>query len=282
MLGSALVHFLGSQKHDVVEANRRGISINGRNQALAFNAEQPIERQLDLKHVDIVVNAIGMIRQLIDERSEEKIRLAFQLNSRFPRHLDSFAMETQTPIIQIGTDCVFSGTVGSYTEVSSFDPVDVYGLSKVEGELGSPNSVTLRCSIVGKEMNSINSLLSWVISQPQGGTLKGYTNHFWNGISTLHFSKIVNGIIKKESFNLGTAHVVPRNKVSKYELIRSITSAFGRTDLKVIEHEAPVGIDRTLATVNSARNAAFWEGSGYSQAPSIEEMVDEFAKWRYP
>lgn len=281
MLGSALVHFLGSQKHDVVEANRRGMSITGRNQALTFNAEKPIENQLDLRHVDIVINAIGMIRQLIDEKSAEKIQLAFQLNSSFPQNLNSFGMKTNTPIIQIGTDCVFSGTLGAYTEVSSFDPVDVYGLSKVEGELGSTNSVTLRCSIVGKELKSTNSLLSWVISQPTGATLNGYTNHFWNGISTLHFSKIVNAIIQKEMFNLGTAHVVPRDKVSKYELIRLITSAFGRSDLKVVEHEAPVAIDRTLATVNSARNASFWQGSGYSQAPSIEEMVDEFAEWRY-
>jgi dTDP-4-dehydrorhamnose reductase len=135
---------------------------------------------------------------------------------------------------------------------------------------------------VGKELHSTNSLLSWVISQPKGATLKGYTNHFWNGISTLHFSKIVNGIIEKEMFNLGTAHVVPRDKVSKYELIRLITSAFGRSDLRVVEHEASVGIDRTLTTINSARNASFWQGSGYSQAPSIGEMVDEFAKWRYP
>ncbi len=281
MLGSALVHFLGSQKHDVVEANRRGMSITGRNQALTFNAEKPIENQLDLRQVDIVINAIGMIRQLIDEKSAEKIQLAFQLNSSFPQNLNSFGMKTNTPIIQIGTDCVFSGTLGAYTEVSSFDPVDVYGLSKVEGELGSTNSVTLRCSIVGKELKSTNSLLSWVISQPTGATLNGYTNHFWNGISTLHFSKIVNAIIQKEMFNLGTAHVVPRDKVSKYELIRLITSAFGRSDLKVVEHEAPVAIDRTLATVNSARNASFWQGSGYSQAPSIEEMVDEFAEWRY-
>lgn len=281
MLGSALVHFLGAQKHDVVEANRRGMSITGRNQALTFNAEKPIENQLDLRQVDIVINAIGMIRQLIDEKSAEKIQLAFQLNSSFPQNLNSFGMKTNTPIIQIGTDCVFSGTLGAYTEVSSFDPVDVYGLSKVEGELGSTNSVTLRCSIVGKELKSTNSLLSWVISQPTGATLNGYTNHFWNGISTLHFSKIVNAIIQKEMFNLGTAHVVPRDKVSKYELIRLITSAFGRSDLKVVEHEAPVAIDRTLATVNSARNASFWQGSGYSQAPSIEEMVDEFAEWRY-
>jgi dTDP-4-dehydrorhamnose reductase len=281
MLGSALVHFLGSQKHVVVEANRRGMSITGRNQALTFNAEKPIENQLDLRQVDIVINAIGMIRQLIDEKSAEKIQLAFQLNSSFPQNLNSFGMKTNTPIIQIGTDCVFSGTLGAYTEVSSFDPVDVYGLSKVEGELGSTNSVTLRCSIVGKELKSTNSLLSWVISQPTGATLNGYTNHFWNGISTLHFSKIVNAIIQKEMFNLGTAHVVPRDKVSKYELIRLITSAFGRSDLKVVEHEAPVAIDRTLATVNSARNASFWQGSGYSQAPSIEEMVDEFAEWRY-
>ncbi len=281
MLGSALVHFLGSQKHDVVEANRRGMSITGRNQALTFNAEKPIENQLDLRQVDIVINAIGMIRQLIDEKSAEKIQLAFQLNSSFPQNLNSFGMKTNTPIIQIGTDCVFSGTLGAYTEVSSFDPVDVYGLSKVEEELGSTNSVTLRCSIVGKELKSTNSLLSWVISQPTGATLNGYTNHFWNGISTLHFSKIVNAIIQKEMFNLGTAHVVPRDKVSKYELIRLITSAFGRSDLKVVEHEAPVAIDRTLATVNSARNASFWQGSGYSQAPSIEEMVDEFAEWRY-
>jgi len=282
MLGSALVHFLASQKHDVVEANRRGISITGQNQALAFNAEKPIESQVNLQQVDIVVNAIGMIRQLIDEKSAEKIQLAYKLNSTFPRHLDSFAMNTNTPIIQIGTDCVFSGAQGAYTEISSFDPVDVYGLSKVEGELGSTNSVTLRCSIVGKEMNSTNSLLSWVISQPKGATLKGFTNHLWNGITTLHFSKIVNGIIEKEMFNLGTAHVVPRDKVSKYDLIRLITSAFGRSDLRVVEHEAPVGINRTLATVDSARNASFWQGSGYSQAPSIEEMIDEFAEWRNP
>ena len=166
-----------------------------------------------------------------------------------------------------------------YSENDAFDPIDVYGKTKTLGEVASSQSMILRTSIIGKELNSAFSLLGWVLSQPVGAVVNGYVNHIWNGVTTLHFSKIISGIIKSESFVKGVTHLVPGDGVSKFELIKIIASEFGRSDLEIREFKAENPINRTLITVNPDQNLHMWKEGGYNKPPTIQEMVSQYANW---
>jgi dTDP-4-dehydrorhamnose reductase len=137
----------------------------------------------------------------------------------------------------------------------------------------------LRTSIIGREIRSSNSLLEWLLAQKKNSEVKGFTNHFWNGVTTFHFSNLVKGIIESKEFTPGTFHVLPAGTVSKYELLKLIAEKFQRSDLKINKFEAPVAIDRTLATLNPAFNSQIWARAGYDIIPNIEDMVSEYANW---
>ena len=279
MLGSAMAKFFEIQGFEVIEFNRSGKPVIGKNKVVKFDVctTSDLQKKVLISNVDVIVNAVGMIRQLIDESSAVSIKRAFQINSDFPRTLDELSVKSSIPVIQIGTDCVFSGSHGNYVESSKFDPKDVYGKSKLEGESLSRNTITIRTSVIGKELNSSNSLLDWVLNQEKNAIVKGYTNHYWNGVTTLHFAKVVAGIILNGAYNLNVHHLVPSNIVSKFDLIKVIAETFDREDLEIIEHRTDISINRTLSTNDFSQNSIFWRWAGYNQAPSIEAMVDEFA-----
>ena len=280
MLGSALTKVLENSTTTVVEFNRAGESITGNNRAVKMNAREPINFDT-LKQFDYVVNAIGYIKQIIDEQSASSVENAHQVNSEFPRRLNDFSVATGTPVIQIGTDCVYSGLTGSYSEQSPFDPIDVYGETKLQGELNSTATMILRTSIIGKEIQTSNSLLNWVIEQPINSKISGYKNHFWNGVTTLHFSKIVDGIVANNKFRAGKFHIVPSGVVSKKELVEAISLAFSRTDLEIEGVLTPNGVDRTLVTEFPENNQDLWKCAGYNSIPTIDEMVNEFSTWSH-
>ena len=137
----------------------------------------------------------------------------------------------------------------------------------------------IRCSIVGKELKSANSLMEWVLSQPYGATINGYTNHIWNGVTTLHFAQIVLGIIQNKSYEPGVAHLVPKDMVNKYKLIELIAKNFGRDDLIVTKFEAGNSINRSLITVDPERNLRMWQEGGYNEIPAIGQMLSTYADW---
>jgi dTDP-4-dehydrorhamnose reductase len=281
MLGSTLTRILERDFASVIEFNRSGRSVTGANEVEALDVLKSydlFERFSNLK-IDYVVNAIGMIKQLIDEEKSEDVLAAREINSHFMIKLNDFSAQTGVKIIQIGTDCVYSGMDGSYSEEQAFDPTDTYGKTKNIGEQASSESMIIRSSIIGKENKNSVSLLSWVLSQPEGAKINGYVNHFWNGVTTLHFSEIVSGIMKSESFFKGVAHLVPSDSVSKYELIKIIAREFGRTDLEIQEFVAENRINRTLVTVHPARNLYMWQEAGYNKVPTIQEMVSKYASW---
>ena len=281
MLGSALTRFLGNESIDICEFNRSGASINKNNDAKKFEVTTDINLFRDLKNLkcDYVINCIGFIRQLINKNDQHSVKLAYEVNTNFPHRLNEYASEFNTPIIQIGTDCVYSGQKGYYSENDFHDPNDVYGITKSKGEVASTASMILRCSIIGRELNSANSILSWVLSHPVNSEIKGFTNHYWNGLTTLHFSQIVFGIIKSHSFRQGVFHLIPNDVVSKHELITLITQAFDRTDIKIDEFATDIEVNRSLTTNNVQQNLAMWNNAGYNQIPTIEEMVFSYAKW---
>jgi len=281
MLGSTMTRVLENSTVKVYEFNRSGISITQKNDARKFDIVENsnlLEIFSDLK-LDYIVNCIGMIKQLIKSNDDLSLNLAYKINTEFPEILAEYAKKLDIPVIQIGTDCVYSGHTGLYSENYSHDPSDIYGETKSKGELASSSFMLIRSSIIGNELTSSNSLLSWVLSHPHNSSINGYTNHYWNGVTTLHFSQIVSGIIRLGTFKPGVSHLVPQDIVSKYDLIRMIARAFGRNDLRISKFEAEIAINRSLTTINPSQNQSLWQDGGYIRIPTIEEMVSTYGVW---
>jgi dTDP-4-dehydrorhamnose reductase len=163
--------------------------------------------------------------------------------------------------------------------LDKFDPIDLYGKTKLEGEQNSLRSMILRASIIGIEKSTSYSLLSWLLSQPKSSEINGFSNHFWNGVTTLHFGRIVSGIITSNYFSPGIAHVVPGNVVSKYQILQEASRVFDREDLHIREFEAQQSVNRSLTTIDVSRNDHLWSLGGYNKIPKVEEMILDYASW---
>jgi dTDP-4-dehydrorhamnose reductase len=226
---------------------------------------------------DWIINCIGIIKQKIDETDESSIAHTLQINEVFPRQLADAVAGTKIKVIQIATDCVFDGSAGQYYEIASHNAVDLYGKTKSHGEILSPEFMNLRVSIIGREVASNYSLVDWFLSNDFGAQVNGYSNHFWNGITTIAFARIAAGIMQSNQFVSGTFHIIPSNEVSKYELLELIRKHFGREDISISPIDVPLTLDRTLRTTNQDLNRTLWEGAGYKKIPSIQELVEELA-----
>jgi dTDP-4-dehydrorhamnose reductase len=224
---------------------------------------------------DWIINCIGVIKQKIQFDIEESIENAFTINSNFPKKLASAIAGTDVKVLQIATDCVFKGEAGSYSESSLHDATDAYGQSKSLGEIQAPEFMNLRVSIIGRERDSNYSLTDWFLTRSQGATVDGYINHFWNGITTLAFARIAEGIIQKGEFSAGTFHIVPNDEVSKFELLKMMRQHFKREDLTVIPAAGPENVDRRLSTIHPDLNAKLWSAAGYRKVPTISELLKE-------
>ena len=278
MLGSTITCVLEDKPFLITEFNKQGLSVTGNNESHTFDAL--IDSNLELLYknyrFDYVINCIGMIKQIINDQDSRSRSLAIAINSHFPKKLNDCFERSHTPILTIGTDCVYSGQSGNYSEVHKFDAKDIYGKSKISGEQGCNNTLILRSSIVGRDKRKNDSLLEWVLSQPKNGVIKGYVNHLWNGLTTLHFAKIISGIIENSRFEPTTLHLVPKNSVSKFDLIKIIVNEFGRSDLKILQYRAANFTDRTLSTIDPKRNRIMWEHAGYEEIPTVEQMMEEY------
>ena len=281
MIGSGVTQGFNYHDFEVIEFNRAGKSVVTSNLSHKFEA---IEfTHLDdfeiFKGFDYVINLSGVIRHKLSQESSSDIHNAIKVNSVFPRALDNFAERTNAKVIQIGTDCVFSGRKGDYLESSSFDPTDFYGYTKVLGEAALRNTMTLRVSVVGVERDSNTELLNWVLNHPPKSTIQGYVNHIWSGVTPLHLAKLLTGVINQDLYFNGVQHIVPENKVTKYQLVKLISEAFKRDDLEIEEKITSLTIDRSLASQNSTRNTRLWGASGYDTPPKIEDMIVEYHQW---
>lgn len=229
-------------------------------------------KNLKIKKFDYIINCAGIIKPFIDENSDISVFKAITVNSLFPRKLSEIF--TNSKIIQITTDCVYSGIHGKYIETSTHDPKDVYGKSKSLGEVKAKNVMNIRCSIIGKEINNYKSLISWVLSNNDGDTVNGFTNHLWNGVSTDIFAKLCLGIIKNKFFKSGSYHLVPRNVVNKYELIKLIADRF-KKKLYVNKFRTKEKCDRSISTQNLKMNLKMWKLAGYKSPPTIKKIINE-------
>jgi dTDP-4-dehydrorhamnose reductase len=271
MLGSAVTIALQANGHEVITASRStGIQFD----AVNLHAENLL-RAAGLQKDDYVVNCVGLTKTRIDETSVTSRSLAVKLNIDFPDDLAKAAETTGVKVIQVATDCVFSGLSGGYSESSAHDPLDVYGKTKSLGETPSPAVMHLRCSLIGPEIGRSSLFFEWVRQQPINALIDGYTNHLWNGLSSHAFGKVVSGILDKGLFAAGLQHLVPSNQVAKDELVRLELAALGRDDVQVRSRAAEQAIDRTLRTDRPEFNEQLFLAAGYKKIPTIQEMVLE-------
>lgn len=223
----------------------------------------------------LIVNCIGIIKPYIHDDNQTERNAAVRINGLFPYDLARFAEADGHEIIQIATDCVYSGKKGQYTESDELDALDVYGKSKALGEVPSSSMMHIRVSIIGPETGRSTSLFEWVKNQPANGEIGGFTDHLWNGVTTYHFGKIVRGIAETGAFKSGVFHLIPGNVVTKESLVKSIAGKAGRGDLTIIPRESGTPIDRTLSSDFRDVSDRLWQAAGYSKAPTVEDMISE-------
>ena len=226
---------------------------------------------------DWIVNAIGVIKPYIKDTDPIGTERAVRVNSLFPHCLARAAGAVGIPVLQIATDCVYSGKAGNYLEDAPHDALDVYGKSKSLGEVPTPAMHHLRCSIIGPEVSGHLSLLDWFRGQVKGAQLTGYSNHLWNGVTTYHFSRICQGIIHSGHRPPARQHVIPSGMVTKAEMLETFAEVYERQDLRIQRGEAAAVIDRTLATQEQAANLTLWSAAGYPAPPTFRQMMLELA-----
>jgi dTDP-4-dehydrorhamnose reductase len=278
MIGSGMAHTLADAGIEVTEFNRQGVSVKSTNASNKFSVAIGMDLEC-LKEFDFVINAIGLIRHKIDEKSGLDVAAAIAVNSYFPQELDRFASDHQIKVIQIGTDCIYSGSAGNYSEASIPDPLDVYGYSKVLGEAALSNTNILRVSVIGNEISTNTELKSWVESQPRGKHLQGYSNHLWNGVTPLQLGRVISGVIQNNLWFAGNQHLIPLDSISKFELILLIAKLADREDLVIEPFRTGQSVNRTLSTINIERNLSLWAYAGYDSPPGIKQMIEQYNEW---
>jgi len=198
----------------------------------------------NIKNAEVVINCAGIIKQIISKFSIEYI---LQVNSIFPRNLTKACTKHNVLCFHITTDCVYSGKKGNYDENDYFDANDLYGMSKNAGDI--KDCMTLRTSIIGEEKGRQRSLLEWAKSQ-KGKEVNGFTNHIWNGVTTLYLAEIIENIVNNDLYNKSIYHVYSPEAVNKFKLMNIINEAY-ELNLVVKPYETDISIDRSLSSMYS-------------------------------
>ena len=207
-----------------------------------LNVELSTARPDGIPPCDVLLNAIGIIKPHVMKDPA----VAIQVNSVFPWKLAAFCKHWGTNLIHITTDCIYDGAKGHYTEDDPHTCNDFYGKSK---SLGEPNNcMVLRTSIIGEEAYHQSSLIEWAKSQ-KGQKVMGFTNHLWNGVTTLQYAKICSQIIDNGLYQDELFHVYS-NEVTKEQLLHLISDRFN-LELDIGPVEATEPINRTLSTIKT-------------------------------
>lgn len=233
---------------------------------------------IGLTKSDVLANCIGWIPQKSSGSKQQDERDALALNVELIREVQVSQDVIGFKWVQILTDCVFSGESGLYSEQSPFDPVDLYGETKSLGESLMPGAMRIRSSIVGPDRTNRSGLFEWFRNQASNATVQGFSDHFWNGVSTKAFGRLVAGLSSQQKVLPGVHHWVPRDWISKGGLLGIFRAELDRGDLDVQVLETGRLSNRVLRTVNPKANIELWAIAGYERIPSIEELAREFIR----
>lgn len=273
MLGNAVMRFFAKSKGFDVVGSVRSFSVKP-NVPFSF-AEKMIvghdlmnhDHLMDLyirARPNIVINCVGLVKQL--HQANDPLE-AIPINGLLPHRLVRLCDLSKSRLIHISTDCVFSGSKGSYRESDLPDAIDLYGRTKLLGEVDSPNAITLRTSIIGHELHGSRSLINWFLSQE--GKVKGYTKAIFSGLPTVEVARIIRDFVVPNTRLRGLYHLSAQ-PISKYELLKTVASVYEKSIILVPDES--VVIDRSLDS------SLFRSETGYNpeQWPELIRRMHQF------
>ena len=242
-----------------------------------------IEEISDVRNLDLVnniitkfkpntiINAIGVVKQ----RSESNnLNYSFEVNSLWPHHLVGIAKKINAYVIQISSDCVFSGSKGFYKEIDTPDPKDIYGQTKWMGELHEKRTLTIRTSTIGHEIDTKNGLIEWFLSQKHN--VNGFSNAIFSGISTLELAHSLQKTILPNIKNLKGIFHLAANPINKYDLLIKVANRYNKK-IDIIKSTQPK-INRSLDS------SKFTKQSGYRHPDwntMIKNMYQDYQENNY-
>jgi dTDP-4-dehydrorhamnose reductase len=210
---------------------------------------------------DAVFNCVGIIKQV--KAAKDPIT-SLVINSLFPHRLANVCRASGIRMIHMGTDCVFSGRKGGYTESDISDAEDLYGRTKYLGEVDVPGCLTVRTSIIGRELNTSNALTEWILAN-KGGKVRGYTKAIYSGYTTIALANIIADVLENHPNLCGMYHVASQ-PISKFDLLTLINETYS---LNIqIEPDDKYVCDRSLD------GSRFCKATGF-KPPSWAEMISE-------
>ncbi len=214
---------------------------------------------------DVVINCVGLVKQL--SNAEDPL-VAVPINTLLPHRLARMCEVAGARLVHVSTDCVFSGKQGNYAESDLADAQDVYGRSKLLGEVDYPHAVTLRTSIIGHELRSAHGLIDWFLSQQ--ARVKGYTEAVFSGLPTCELARVVRDFVIPDA-SLRGVYQVAAEPISKHDLLQIVNREYGK-NLK-IEPDDQVKINRSLDA------SRFREATGYV-APAWPDLIAQMREFR--
>jgi dTDP-4-dehydrorhamnose reductase len=222
-----------------------------------------VERLLASSRPRVVVNCVGVVKQRPEAADAEQ---SVAVNALFPHALARMARSFGARVVHVSTDCVFSGEKGGYREDDPCDARDLYGRSKALGEIRDGDVVTIRTSLVGRQLSGAASLLEWFLAQ-RGPAVPGYTRAFFSGVTTLELARVLAALAGESASLRGLYHVAgPR--ISKRDLLTLFRDAY-RSPVE-IEPDPGLAVDRSLD------GTRFEKETGW-RAPGWPAMVAELA-----
>jgi dTDP-4-dehydrorhamnose reductase len=224
-----------------------------------------VERAVASAQPDVVVNCIGIVKQ--SPLAQDPIA-SIAVNALFPHQLARIGRESGARLIHLSTDCVFSGRKGHYVEGDPSDAEDLYGRSKLLGEVDESHAMTLRTSMIGRELRGANGLVEWFLSQ-KGTSVRGFRRSIFSGFTTTALSRIILDVVTSHPEMTGVWHVAAE-PISKHELLSMINDVY---DLGIaIEADDSVVCDRSLDGSQFAARTGF---AALSWRTMIEEMAED-------
>jgi dTDP-4-dehydrorhamnose reductase len=273
MLGSTLLRYLLEQNDVVAMGTVRTASAESlftpemqRAIYCGIDADDAIclQQLMTLSAPDVVINCIGLIKQL--PSAHDPIS-AIKINALLPHQLAQMCTAQNARLIHFSTDCVFSGSKGLYRESDTPDAIDLYGRTKLLGEIDYGSALTLRTSIIGPELNSNSSLLDWFLSQT--GSIKGFTKAVFSGLPTVEIARVIADYVIPRPTLTGLYHVSSQ-PINKYALLTLISQIYQK-NIHIVPDDKLV-IDRSL---NSDH---FCDDTGY-HAPQWDELIARMHKF---
>lgn len=267
MLGNAMVRMLSDGGHYEVFGTLRS---EGGKRYFQQTTNLNLVSGVDAENFDLlasviahvrpkaVINCIGLVKQLA---AADDPLVALPINSILPHRLARLCDLAEARLVHISTDCVFTGLKGLYTEDDKPDAVDLYGRSKLLGEVVYPHAITLRTSIIGHELGSCHGLVEWFLAQE--GSVEGYKNAIFSGLPTCELARVVRDVVLPRPDLSGLYHVAAQ-PISKYDLLQLVNRQYGKG--LAIQPSDRVAIDRSLS------GKRFDAETGYI-APSWKDLI---------